>query len=143
MLQVLNSKVTWLVERECLVAVKFNGAQNRRKPILPSLVLISSNALFENPMSAVDRGCTDRRATAAKRPTGQREKTACFARQGEPMYDRKRADRVSAPVSVSANSGIQKSAKVTGPPRHSREDLSCVAQKAVALVRQGASTNAD
>ncbi|WP_124570606.1 MULTISPECIES: hypothetical protein [unclassified Burkholderia] len=36
-LQVLNSKVMWLVERECLVAVKRNGAQNRRKPILPYL----------------------------------------------------------------------------------------------------------
>jgi hypothetical protein len=33
-----------------------HGAQNRRKPILPSPVLMLSIALFANPVSAVNRG---------------------------------------------------------------------------------------
>ena len=47
-LQVLNSKVMWLVERECLVAVKCNGAKNRRKTILPCVVFCRFISSFAN-----------------------------------------------------------------------------------------------
>jgi hypothetical protein len=41
---------------QCSADIEANGAQTRRKPILPSPVLMLSIALFANPVSAVNRG---------------------------------------------------------------------------------------